>query len=201
MARDKPKTQATLMLAAKAAADVSPTAGTMLDVLQTHAFSFYAEGLRQYLTIRLGDAPEGLLAFARVRDRAAELSDEELTQEPGIRARLYRFARDESKAAPKKSGRGLVWYRPRNPAANHQTAVARLRSDAKEKELLELRYARDLNETEIAFVVEMDEAEVHERLAAAYENAQRLHGSGGKSLPKALLEAFALEKLDADFAK
>ncbi|MFK7999171.1 MAG: protein kinase [Polyangiales bacterium] len=200
MARDKPNTQATLMLAAKAAAEVSPTAGTMLDVLQSRAFSYYAEGLRQYLTIRLGDAAEGLLAFARVRDRAAGLSDEELTEEPGIRARLYRFARDESKAASKKSGRGLAWYRPRNPEAKHQTAVARIRSDAKEKELLELRYARDLTEREIAFVVEMDEAVVAERLAAAYENAQVLHGSGGNSLPKALLEAFALEELDADFA-
>lgn len=200
MAREKPNTQATLMLAAKAAAEVSPTAGTMLDVLQRRAFSYYAEGLRQYLTIRLGDAQEGLLAFARVRDRAAGLSDEELTEEPGIRARLYRFARDESKAAAKKSGRGLAWYRPRNPEAKHQTAVARIRSDAKEKELLELRYARDLTETEIAFVVEMDEPVVAERLAAAYESAQALHGSGGDSLPKALLEAFALEKLDADFA-
>lgn len=200
MAREKPNTQATLMLAAKAAVEVSPTAGTMLDVLQSRAFSFYAEGLRQYLTIRLGDAQEGLLAFARVRDRAAGLSDEELTEEPGIRARLYRFARDESKSAAKKSGRGLAWYRPRNPEAKHQTAVARIRSDAKEKELLELRYARDLTEPEIAFVVEMDEAVVAERLAAAYESAQVLHGSGGNSLPKALLEAFALEKLDADFA-
>lgn len=199
MARDQPKTQDTLMLAAKAAADVSATAGTMLDVLQSRAFSFYAEGLRQYLTIRTGDAEKGLIAFARVRDRAAGLSDEELTQDPGIRARLYRFAREESTAEPKKS-KTLAWYRPRNPAPKHQTAVARIRSDAKEKELLELRYARDLNETEIAYVVEMDEAQVHERLEAAYENARSLHGSAGKSLPKALLEAFALEKLNSSFA-
>ncbi|MEM9864959.1 MAG: protein kinase [Myxococcota bacterium] len=193
-------TQATLLLAAKQA--VSATAGTVLDVLRERAFGHYAEGLRQYLSIRLGDGARGSAAWTKLRDRALALSDEALSESPGVRARLYRMAREiAEEAAPAPTSTGtLLWYRPRTPSESRRTAVLRIREEAADPELLELRYARELRPDEIAFVLELDAEEVKTRLESAVESARKLAPKERSRLPRALLEAFALERLEAEVA-
>lgn len=190
------KTQATLLLAAKAVADVSPTAGTVLDVLADHAFGHYAEGLRQYLTIRCGSPEEGMEAFAKLRDEVTTEGTESLMAPPGIRAHLYRRAREISTAQPTPNAT-LAWFRPRSPKEAYRTGVARIRQDTggEDRELLELRYARELGIDELAFVLEESEDTIVSRLADATERARKHFGGGADDLPRALLEAFALERL------
>ncbi|MBX3246447.1 MAG: protein kinase [Myxococcales bacterium] len=69
-------------------------AHTVVDVLHARALSHYAEGLEQYLAIRLGSIRDAARAFRQVRIVVAACGTDELVQAPGVRARLYRIARD-----------------------------------------------------------------------------------------------------------
>lgn len=194
------KTSATLMMAAKAAS-VSGTAGTIQQVLERTALGHYEQGVRQYLAIRLGDVEEGDVVYAKLRDRVADIGIETLSESPGVRARLYRLARElasEAAAAkPPKSTKTLMWF----GGASTSAGVQALREDARagDRELLELRHARNLDTQEMAFVLELAPDEVTAKLRAAEEDARSLFASGRRvDLPKALLEAFALEALQSD---
>jgi len=192
------RTADTMLVAA--AAKVSGTAGTVLDVLEKHALGHYAEGLQQYLAIRHGDVESARATFEKLRHAASAIGGAALAEPPGARARLYRLARELSEhgegkpATPAKSGT-LPWYRPRTTP---EATVVRLRDGVGDRELLELRYARELSLPEIAFVLGEDRAALTTRLEAAVEKARGL--AGDADLPTALLEAFALEKLDAAIA-
>lgn len=186
------------MLAAKAVAEVSPTAGTVQDVLADHAFGHYAQGLRQYLVIRTGSVDDGLAAFAKLRDQITDEGTEQLLEPPGIRARLYRRAREIAPPAPLSMSKNtLGWFKPATQQDEYRTAVARIRSSAPEsdRELLELRYARELGMDEIAYVLDCAEDDVRTDLDDALKRAQKRFARGDKGLPKALLEAFALEDI------
>lgn len=207
-------TGGTLQLAAQALAEVSPTAGTVQDVLEGHVLGHYAEGLRQYLAIRLGDVDAARGLFARLRDEVARLGVGELAAPPGLRARVYRLARelvlarDEGKAgevgdsseappgAPPPPGSGtLPWFRPRSSRARlPQIEMLRARA-SEDRELLELRHARGLEVPEVAYVVGRPEAEVADRLAAAEAEAKVALARGGSvDLPATALHAFSLER-------
>ena len=110
-----PQAPATLVLAAKRLAArkaATPslarpsrsdaTAGTVRDVIAEHALGHYSEGLRQHLAIELGNPEAAHLAFARLQERVAEVGVDALVAAPGIRARLYRLAREVA-AAPMRS--------------------------------------------------------------------------------------------------
>ena len=209
--RPEQQTQDTLMLAARAAAGVSPTAGTVVDVLEHHALGHYSEGLRQYLSIRLGSPEMALAVLQGVRDRVAAVGVDELLQAPGIKARVFRMARQladqrvpaSARAAPRKQT--LLWYRPRGGSGAYLTGIQQIRAAPHEgdRELLELRYARELSLPELAYVIEAREEEVEARLAAAEVDARQVFdAAGGKNvdLPRALLEAFALDKLEKEIA-
>lgn len=201
---DPRATKGTLLLAARRAAAVSPTAGTVVDVLEHHALGHYAEGLRQYLTIRLGSVEKGLETLGRLREQVAAEGVEHLLEPPGIKARLFRLARDLS-SAPRPSNVTLEWYRPKRPrSGGYLTGLERLRAAPhdEDRELLELRYARELTVDEIAFVLAEPTPAVAARLEAAEATARSLFERAGKGvdLPRALLEAFALDKLEAEIA-
>ncbi len=199
-------TQDTLLLAARAAAEVSPTAGTVVDVLEHHALGHYSEGLRQYLTIRLGSVEKGLEALAQIREQVAAMGVDELLEPPGIKARVFRMARELSEAGSAPKGqRTLVWYRPPpHRSDQYLSGLSRLRADpvAADRELLELRYARELSVTEMAFVLQQDEGTVAQRLTKAEADARALFEKEGRKLdlPKALLEAFALDRVEREIA-
>lgn len=147
-------------------AKVSATAGTMQDPFEAQTLAPIAEGLRQYLAIRLASPDAGSAAFARLRDRLASLGSAALAEPPGARARAYRLARELSTPESSASKHTLPWHRQSTPP--DPIAALRARGDA-DRELLELRHARGLTPTEIAFVVELPEADVASRLAAAEE--------------------------------
>jgi len=147
-------------------AKVSATAGTMQDPFEAQTLAPIAEGLRQYLAIRLASAEAGSAAFARLRDRLASHGSAALAEPPGTKARAYRLARELSTPESSASKHTLPWHRQSTPP--DPIAVLRARGDA-DRELLELRHARGLTPSEIAFVVELPEADVASRLAAAEE--------------------------------
>ncbi|MEM1418472.1 MAG: hypothetical protein AAGH15_26495, partial [Myxococcota bacterium] len=132
---------------------IDATAGTVRDVIAEHALGHYAEGLRQHLAITLGDGPSAHLAFARLQERVADEGVDALVAPPGIRARLYRLAR--SVAAEELAERSatatveLAWWQLEGPA---REGAAKLRAAPRkgDRELLELRHARNLALDEIA---------------------------------------------------
>lgn len=199
-----PAAGGTLMRAAEAAA-VSPTAGTVHDVLAGAAFGHYAEGLRQYLYIRVGEPEKAARLFSVLRDKVARLSaeSETLLSPPGVRARVYRMARElaDGDDAPRKQTGTIPWYAPPAGKPAYRAALTRVREglDADARELLELRFARDLGPAEIAFVRGEEEAAVAAALQRAEAAARQHVAGGGDDLPRALLEAFALERLENEF--
>jgi hypothetical protein len=138
----------------------------MQDPFEAQTLAPIAEGLRQYLAIRLASADAGSAAFARLRDRLAALGSAALAEPPGTKARAYRLARELATPESSASKHTLPWHRQSTPP--DPIAALRARGDA-DRELLELRHARGLTPSEIAFVVELPEAEVASRLAAAEE--------------------------------
>ncbi|MEO0326152.1 MAG: protein kinase, partial [Myxococcota bacterium] len=213
-----PVAPATLVLAAKRLAArkaprpslarpsrIDATAGTVRDVIAEHALGHYSEGLRQHLAIELGDREAAHLAFARLQERVAEVGVDALVAPPGIRARLYRLAREVAAALRRERPSlvpegtlALAWWRVEGPA---QAGAERLRADprAGDRGLLELRHARELTLAEIAFVLGAPEDELAPRLDAAEAEARALFAGGeGDDLPRALLEAFALERLEEE---
>ncbi len=166
---------------------------TIVDVLHHRAVKHYAEGLRQYLTLRLGAVSAAARAFRRLRATVAAQDSDELVRPPGIRARLYRIARDLS-PQPEGDGEQLPWRLPREP--KRAVRVQRLRDHlpADDAELLELRYARELRPSEIAFVIGAPIEGVLEALQDATTLAAKIARiKPGEPLRRLLLEAFALE--------
>jgi len=178
---------------------------TAASVLHARAFRHFAEGVRQYLAIRLGSAEAADIALRRLRLTVAAWPATELVAAPGPRARLYRKARELAHAqrgaggdAGAATGSTLPW-RPLPPGtpASHVRALAQVRSLPPElTELLELRHARELSEAELAFVLDADAGDILARLAEATRRAEEFVGPNPPSaLPGfsgAMIEAFAL---------
>jgi serine/threonine protein kinase len=178
---------------------------TAASVLHARAFRHFAEGVRQYLAIRLGSTEAADIALRRLRLTVASWPATELVAAPGPRARLYRKARELAHAqrgaggdAGAVTGSSLPWRPlPATTPASYVRALAQIRALPTETtELLELRYARELGEAELAFVLEVDDAHVAARLADATQQADALVGPNPPSaLPGfggAMIEAFAL---------
>lgn len=187
-------------------ANVSGLEETVASVLHARAFRHFSEGLRQYLAIRLGSAESADVVLRRLRLVAAEWASSELVAAPGPRARLYRKARELAAAQRGASGdvsaatrAMLPWRKPaRGVPLVYGRALGEVRALPSElSELLELRYARELSEEEIAFAVGLDPARVTTLLAEAEEHAQALLGKEPPSaipgLGGALIEAFSIE--------
>ncbi len=192
----------------RAAASIALSSGepqTLVDILHGRAFRYYAEGLRQYLAIRTGSTERADQYLTKLRAYVAKTESDELLQEPGVRARLYRAARgyvhDQSRPqdAPRKEVlEGLPWRAL--PSAHHSASPLNgLRFDlsAEDSELLELRHARELSIEELAFVYGKTSKEIEANLDAAMAQAQLIldeHGicDAGR-FGRIIIEAFALE--------
>lgn len=187
-----PKGTTMLTRAAESIA-ASGRAPTVADLLHNRALQHYAEGLRQYLCIRLGGVEAGAAALGQLQNRVAESDADALIGPPGIRSRLYRLARElsfELTAAPKPC---LPWRKASVGA--HEACLEALRSGLhpEEAELLELRHARELRPAEIAFVFEQPVEDILEALDNATQHARKLLPEPG-NLRRKLLEAFALRR-------
>ena len=87
-------TQPLFAMAAQTVAEVSGLTETAAALIHGKALRHYAEGLRQYLAIRLGSTGEGNRALGELRALVGASSPTDLTQPPGIRARLFKLARE-----------------------------------------------------------------------------------------------------------
>ncbi|MGB8331449.1 MAG: protein kinase, partial [Polyangiales bacterium] len=192
----------------QAAASIAISQGqpqTMVDVLHGRAFRYYAEGLRQYLAIRTGSTERAEHHMAKLRAFVAKTDSTELTQAPGIRARLYRVARGylHNQSRPhtpptKEDFERLPW---RALPSVHLSAsplnALRFELSADDSELLELRHARELNVEELAFVYGRSQLEMSERVDAAMAQAQVILDEHGirdcDRFGRVIIEAFALE--------
>jgi len=183
---------------------------TMVDVLHGRAFRYYAEGLRQYLAIRTGSPERANQYMSKLRAFVSKTDSDELTQAPGIRARLYRAARGylHNQSRPHESPareelERLPW---RALPSTHLSAsplnALRFELNAEDSELLELRHARELNIEELAFVYGKTSAEMEERVGAAMSQARVIldeHGiRDSERFGRIIIEAFALEATPRD---
>ncbi len=188
-----------LLLRAARSVAAAGRAHTVVDVLHARALRHYAEGLEQYLALRLGSIDAAELALRKVRVVVAAHASDELVRPPGIRARLYRVAREISErtlqartSVPVETA-SLSFRAATEPRVAAKLAALREALHADEAELLELRYARELRPAEIAFVLGIEIDEVLERLHQATDRAAQLVlESPGDRLRGLILDAFAL---------
>jgi serine/threonine protein kinase len=192
----------------QAAASIALSNGqpqTIVDVLHGRAFRYYAEGLRQYLAIRIGSPERADHYLAKLRAFVAKADSDELLQAPGVRARLYRAARGymHNQSRPhepptKQDLQGLPWRAL--PSAHHSASPLNgLRFDlsTEDSELLELRHARELSIEELAFVYGKTPEQMADRVEVAMSQAQLIldeHGiRDADRFGRVIIEAFALE--------
>ncbi|MCA9528685.1 MAG: protein kinase [Myxococcales bacterium] len=180
---------------------------TVVDVLHGRALRHYAEGLRQHLTVQTGEVGAGAALLRRLRATAAAVKSEELLKEPGVRARLYRIAeeliamhREVGGAEPTGAAlRALPWRNhPTSRVPREALDALRFELDARDRLVLELRFARELSADELAFALDLRAEEALVRLDEAMGRADallRAHRTGSKpfELERAVLEAFALD--------
>jgi hypothetical protein len=193
----EPAPRPLLELAARSIAQVSGVAETVIDVLHGKAFRHYAEGLRQYVAIRLADPRKAPEILRELRAIAAAKGAGELVKPPGVRAQLYMLARQLADHRERTMGRSatkLPWRAPLDPARAQAVEDIRGVCSPEEAELVELRYARELNFDEIAFVTAREMATVESMIAEAVRRAQPIVARHSDWLvADALLEAYALD--------
>lgn len=180
---------------------------TVIDVVHGRALQHYSEGLRQYLAISLGDVALANQALVDLRAMATVKGPEEMAKHPGVRARLFRLARDLSGGYKDRTQSAeqlakLPWLKPPLGASEtHLAAIDDIRRniDAERREILDLHHARELSVEELAFVLDLDPGIAEQRLRAAEDEARLALGAFGNDqelLSRAVLEAFALQKAD-----
>lgn len=180
------------LLLTRAAASIASDgrAHTIVDVLHARALNHYRRGLREYLAIRAGGLGAADAALKRLRRAIGQYDKDELVEAPGIRARMYRLAR-ELVTEPRN---GALPYRAPRHATESQVVRLREGLSPDHAELLELRYARELRPAEIAFVVGAEVEDVLEAMRGATQAAEKLaRRRGSEPLKAIILEAFALD--------
>ena len=169
-------------------------------LLRRRALGPWAEGIAQYMAIRVGDAARGRAAFQSLSRLLTSLPPEELLVAPGPRAQLYRLARsiaETERAMPGPIAEDLPW---RDHSGRHGKALAKLREalDPDDAELLELRHARELSVEEIACVLERPVDAVELALDTAEALARKALGKAAPDPVAAnatvYVEAFALAR-------
>jgi eukaryotic-like serine/threonine-protein kinase len=201
MIQDGKVARPVLEQAARSIALVSGVAETVIDLVHGRAFRHYAEGLRQYIAIRIGNAVAARAVVRELRAVASATGASELVKPPGVRARLYAIARQlATQHAPKEErSRHMTWRAQANPDRGRTLSAIREALDLDDAELVELRYARELSPDEVAFVVGRPQAEIEQRLADAVRSARELHHDQPNwHLTDALVETFALEPDDPE---
>ncbi len=149
-------------------------------MLRRRVLGPWAEGVKQYLALRLGDGRRGREAFQSLARIVNAMPHEELLAPPGPKGQLYHLARavvETERVMP-----GFVAPDPvelRFQTGRRGRALARMRDglDAQASELLELRYARELSLEELAFAMELTVPDAELALDQAEAKARQLLGS------------------------
>ncbi len=187
-------------IAARSILESQAIEGTIASVVADRALDHHREGLFQYAAIRVGLTRASALV-ARLEqpvEKPVEKDDGEASETQSPRALLYRrmraLLRSESQSGAAQAT--LPWW-PVPEAFREGFESLRAAFDASQAEVLELRFSRRLTDEEVAYVVEVDLAEVKRIVIVGLGVVSRLFGrnpaSRGRSHEGILLEAFALD--------
>lgn len=179
-----------------ASIELSGLFATSPDALRRRLLGPWSEGLRQYLALRLGDLGAAEEALRELRRLVTATPTSELVQDPGPKARVYRLARRIARERLERpiAGQDPPIYRtPGDAERGYLTALDAIRADLSEgaRELLELRFARELLPVELACVLDRSEEDVERALATAQREAAKLLG-GLPFSPQIVVDALAL---------
>lgn len=198
----KPVKKPVLLVAAESIVLANGMLETVADVLRERALTHYGEGIRQYMTIRLGSSAKAARAYSHLSARVDGFTSDDLAMPPGPRARLYKMARDmvtNERASGSFTQHGVTWFSPAEGAPDsYLRGLSKLRKElsAADAELLELRYTRELSPEDVAHVVNLSVEDVITALESAASTAAMILGDAPPSrlggLRGALQEAFAL---------
>ncbi|MBX3274014.1 MAG: protein kinase, partial [Sandaracinaceae bacterium] len=180
------------------AAHASGVFQTSPGLLRRRVLGPWAEAIQQYLAIRLGSGARGRTAWRTLVRMVDSLPIEELLEDPGPKAQLYRLARsvaETERAMPGGApGQSLRW----RTAGRRGYARLRAELSPRDAEILELRHARELELPELAFVLELSIDEAELRLDTAEAHGRRILGEDAPDplAPRATpyVEAFALAR-------
>lgn len=182
---------------AQASLALSGLFATSPEALRRRLIGPWAEGLRQYLVIRLGDARRGAEAFHELKRVMLATPTSELLREPGPKAHAYRLARRIAYERRALIPEGVQTSLPYRAATRYAEAVDALRSrlDRVHAELLELRFARELLPHELAHVVsdDPDAPDLEGTVVALDEALAATRALVGLDDPALFVEAFALQ--------
>lgn len=179
-----------------ASIELSGLFATSPDALRRRLLGPWAEGLRQYLALRLGDLVAADDALRELRRLVTATPTSELVLEPGPKARVYRLARRIARdrlERPVRADDPPVYRTPGDVDRAYLQALDVVREELGDeaRELLELRHARELLPVEIACVLDRGEAEVEAALARAQKDVAQKIGSTPFSA-QLVVDAFAL---------
>ncbi len=186
-----------LQVVAQSIVAAAPDA-TIVDVVQGRLAQQYGGPLLAYLALRLRSTDAARRAMEELRQVAVAAGMAELSKPPGLRARLFRTAREvaERRTTTPPSPPN-VQYRAASALGTKPEIVERLRGGllGPTLEILELAHARELTHAEIAFVIGVEEAEVPQRLETAEAIAMALAGEKMSELTmeRAIADAFAVD--------
>jgi len=146
-------------------------------------------------------------AMSHLGEVVSTVSADDLLKTPGIRARLFRTAREIAKRSLARDGApsceeraGLPWTAPPRGPEPERDAVQRLRAQLDEAaaEILELRHVRGLDVRELAFTLGCPAAEVAPRIKQAAQEArqvlQNLELGNRAQLQALLVRAYTLKE-------
>jgi hypothetical protein len=137
-------------------------------------------GLKMYLVCRLGGAERLPEVYDALRSALVRGSSPDLQDAPSLKSMAYASARRLAHGAALSSDGGfdsVGWMpTPERGSPHYGEALDRIRLnlDPVTAELLELRYARSLDPTEIGYVVGRDAADVTQRIEAGAASVQQL---------------------------
>jgi len=147
----------TLAQRPRASLALSGLHATSPEALRRRLIGPWAEGLRQYLTLQLGDLRRGSSAFTELKRLVLATPTSELVGEPGAKAHVYRLARRIARerlrdAKPRSPHPG---HPPYPPPEEHGERADRIRKELTREhaEILELRFARELLPAELLCVL------------------------------------------------
>ncbi|MGE0789824.1 MAG: protein kinase [Sandaracinaceae bacterium] len=170
-------------------------------MLRRRALGPWAEGIKQYLAIRIGDAQKARAGFRSLLRLVHSMPTEELIAPPGARAQAYRLARvviDTERAMPGFASIDPVRFRFGDGARGRALVRLRAELDERDSELLELRHARELDLDELAFVLDLPRHDVELALDTAEARARQILGGYapelGAASATAYLDAFAVQR-------
>lgn len=167
----------------------------------------HAQELREYLTIRMGSIKGGDIAFEELEDELRRIPADQIRRGPNPKARLFLAAAGVAQlrhllGEDAGERRDVPWAPiPPTQDPDYREAIELIRTTlpASDAEVLELHHVRELEVSDVAYVIGVREATARERLKSAEAYAAMLveerMGTRAAPLDKILVDAYSLDPL------